>query len=1291
MTKNDSSNNIDPISDHRFEDESTLDYALQRCLESLESESGDVQSILEQFPQWRSELDEFVKNYKGVEKAATELAAPARRKNCAEEIANVELADYELLEKIGAGGMGVVYKARQLSLSRVVALKMIAGPDRDRERFRMEAEAAAGMSHANIVSIYEIGDYEHDQMFFSMQLIDGDDLKEYLNRHEISIRAAAEISEIIARAVHYAHQRGILHRDLKPANILMDASGQPHITDFGLAKQLGRETEITRSGTIMGTPGYMAPEQASGRTRNMTTATDVYGIGAILYTMLTGHAPFFGDSPLEVLHRVISEQAPSPRIGDAEIHRDLETICLKCLEKSPDLRYGSAELLADDLDRYLTNRPVLARPISSSERLWRWCRRNPAIAVLSGAVTLLLLATVVATILLSLSQNLTRELSNRVGGIEKSEKRALELVDRTRTNLFVANGMLLAKQANFGEAALWFSHAARISKADQKQYHSNIVRYTTWMKNQPDLVAALWLRDAYKEVEVNRSNDRIEFRPGETQLLIEAGNERIVWNYSSGEKWALDETFPDISTSSWDFDGKLIAVAESTGLVTLLDATTRESLFEIQSVEEIKSLKFSESGKMLVIASSNAVEIWDLKTKHRISDRLTFKSSVAYAGFDSKEKRLAVQYGTSASLYQLESDEFSKIQIKHSFDVDSFAGRANEGRRTFWPTFVNNDAWLAVKTSRKSFSLHDVNDGTRIAFLESERDMYSISISDDGSELVVAGYNDAEWMTIGKVESAVYLQPDENISEGNVSESFKWTSLHRLRHQGRVSSTGFGPNNLVATGSWDHSVRMWKKFESEDPLIPRTENARHLVSLPHQRRVRQLSFSCDGSCMATVQVDGLIRVWAVPTFQDASFTTSVATKGSLANVIDSQRWMTRGVSQHSSDVRDLHVFRFDDGDKQNQLTLRFADRGPIMDAIILDGEFLVSAHANTNRSSRTWGANDGTAGALHICSLSTSKTYADAIPMPSEPRSIALSHDKTRLAVCTARMEVVLIDPSDFSVIDSLVPTDDSGNTFEPKSLRPTHQFNQQLRFSPQGDKIVVWSSTTEGVWVWDLIQKAQMYPMIKNDGWPVNTVEFSPDGRSIVVAGGRSTTARVIDIETGKDVLPELRHFSAIYTARFSGDGRQIVTACRDGRARVYDSTSGELLFGNLAHEADVVDAKYTPDSRFILTLGSDRYLRVWDAGDGSAAMRPFQTSLAARQILVSPDSRYVIVGGGGHDIPVFEIGPPKRFSEVASDLNRAIALSELLSNKTLSGDGATQKLTTDHWYDRWLKYSRR
>ncbi len=249
--------------------------------------------------------------------------------------------------------MGEIYKARQVSLNRIVALKLLIRDQGERERFRVEAEAIAAMAHPNIVAIYEIGEYD-GQLFFTMQYVEGCNLREYVERQQVSSKTAAAIVETVARAIHYAHQRGILHRDLKPANILMDVDGQPHITDFGLAKNIARDTELTTSGTIMGTPGYMAPEQATGKVRNLTVATDVYGLGAILYALLTGEAPFTGDSTLEVIRQVSEQDPKPPRSVRPEVERDLETICLKCLEKKSEHRYATAEELANDLSRFVS-------------------------------------------------------------------------------------------------------------------------------------------------------------------------------------------------------------------------------------------------------------------------------------------------------------------------------------------------------------------------------------------------------------------------------------------------------------------------------------------------------------------------------------------------------------------------------------------------------------------------------------------------------------------------------------------------------------------------------------------------------------------------------------------------------------------------------------------------------------------------------------------------------------------------------------------------------------------------
>jgi serine/threonine-protein kinase len=269
--------------------------------------------------------------------------------------------DYQILEEIGRGGMGVVFKARQTSLNRIVALKMAAAgrfaSAVQRQRFQIEAEAAAGLDHPNIVVIYEVG--EHDgQHYFSMNYFEGGSLTEALRSRRFTPRQAVDLIIPIARAIHFAHQRGILHRDLKPANILLNSNGRPHVADFGLAKVLeSNNSGLTHSLAVMGTPSYMAPEQATGQTKRLTTAADVFSLGAIFYELMTGRRPFHGTTPMETMRQVIEKRPEAPRLLNPHVDRDLEMICLKCLEKDPRRRYGSAEALAEALYRWRRDQP----------------------------------------------------------------------------------------------------------------------------------------------------------------------------------------------------------------------------------------------------------------------------------------------------------------------------------------------------------------------------------------------------------------------------------------------------------------------------------------------------------------------------------------------------------------------------------------------------------------------------------------------------------------------------------------------------------------------------------------------------------------------------------------------------------------------------------------------------------------------------------------------------------------------------------------------------------------------
>src|ERR1051325_11383698 len=527
-----------------------------------------------------------------------------------------QIGDYDLIEPIARGGMGIVYRARQRTLNRTVALKLISGGelagDDFVERFRIEAEAAASLDHPNIVPIYEVGE-DDGRHFFSMKLVEGGNLADQLSRQDCA--SAAKLISKLARAVHYAHQRGILHRDIKPNNVLLDTNCEPLLTDFGLAKLVERETQITRTLAVLGTPSYISPEQASGNVSQLTTGADVYGLGAVLYELLTGAPPFAGGTTMATIRQVLEKEPERPSRRNAAVDRDLETICLKCLEKEPARRYSSAEALAEDLERWSRHEPINARPVTAIERTAKWIRRHPAYSTMI-AVIALALATVIAvlnisrtrvTAALDISEKQKAQIKQQQNELSARRRATVKQLSRA---LFL-QGVQHAEANQTGPALAYWAHALRLdtnnSAAASRIFHT--------------LARRLFAQPVFPPMEHEDFANSARFSPDGSRLAVASrGNKSQAWlrDAKTGRllhAWPLGMPGALVRFTA---DGKRFGTAAGIlghggGVVRVWDAFLGQPVGpEIKlPIDGASEILFSPNGDSLAVLSRNSVFVFD--------------------------------------------------------------------------------------------------------------------------------------------------------------------------------------------------------------------------------------------------------------------------------------------------------------------------------------------------------------------------------------------------------------------------------------------------------------------------------------------------------------------------------------------------------------------------------------------------------------------------------------------------------------------------------------------------------
>ena len=1001
--------------------------------------------------------------------------------------------DYELLEEIARGGMGVVWRARQVSLNRPVAVKMIlAGQlasEAEVKRFLTEAEAAANLDHPNIVPIYEVGQHE-GQHYFSMRLVEGQTLAKHVATFVHDHRAAAQIVATVARAVHYAHQRGILHRDLKPANILLDPRGQPHVTDFGLAKRIESGSDLTHSGAVLGTPSYMAPEQATGGSKQLTTAADVYALGAILYHLVTSRPPFRAETPLETLRQVVEQAPERPTLINRRIDRELETICLKCLEKDPKRRYGSAEALAEDLERWLRNEPVQARPSTRWRRTLKWIRRKPAIAALLAAILLV----VGFGALGILRQWVRTEYSLYLNRVALAERY------RAANNLQGASALLKACARLFRDfewhyvKSLLNQHLLALGTDSADLYD---------VKFSPDgqLIVAASGRISRETLEVIQTGRGVSTW---SRTKPVAGGQLNVWDAATGDRLRiLDGHGGHITSLAFSSDGTWVASASVDNTIVLWNMQNGKSIATLRGHDKaISKVVFHPDGRCISASNEEGtIKFWNASSGAELLN--IHEEGLQAIALSPDGRQLAVV-----------SD---KLRLRDARNGQVVVTLRDSPQRATSIAFSPDGQAVAISDREGRILLLEVATGhLTLSLLAHVAQVNSVCFSPDGRHLASAGS-----------DGLVKIFHVKNGREFLVLRGHGLQG-HGLRGSQEVRSVAFSPDGArIVSGDAGGGVLVWDASQSRESLS---------LASAGGARPQTLTFSPDGTKLACADGGRKVHLWDLEKNLELS-----ARDGHLGGI-----GFVFTTSQ-SNQIFSIGNEQPSNGKFEPVMKIWDTITGEAMSALpgqqyhLYDKASMVAASRDGQRLAWT---RDGKP--VTVWDVVNNREIFTSSSFVRLPRTIALSPDGQKIAV-SSRIGSEHMFSDQIKIWD--VRRGREGRALSRKKSN-RYASAASLAFSEDG-ALLAMGDISGNVTVWETRFGREQFTALGHVNG-VLCVAFSPDGARLASAGD-DQTIKLWRLRMFQEVLTLRGHAGKVWSVAFSPSGLRLASASADGTVRLW------------------------------------------------------------------------------------------------------------------------------------------